>query len=72
MYVHPRTQKNGGPKAAAVAEMLAAYAPLRPAGLSHPAELKHDRPIISNRTALNGTDQLRIDILPLDLLQNIH
>jgi len=28
--------------------------------------------IISNRTELNGTDQLRIDILPLDLLQNIH
>jgi hypothetical protein len=68
----PGRKKNGGPKAAAVAEMLTAYAPLRPAGLSHPAELKHDQPIISNRTELNGTDQLRIDILLLDLLQNIH
>jgi len=46
MYVLPWTQKNGGPKAAAVAEMLAAYAPFRSAESSHPEVLRHDRPII--------------------------
>jgi hypothetical protein len=46
MYVLPWTQKNGGPKAAAVAEMLAAYAPFRSAESSHPEVLRHDLPII--------------------------
>ena len=63
----PGRKKNGGPKAAAVTEMLPAYAPFHPAQLSMPEEGKPDLSSISN-----GTNQLRIDILPLDLFQDIH
>jgi hypothetical protein len=58
--------KNGGPKAAA-AEIFTGYAPFRPAESNNAVNLKPDQPIISN-----GTNQLRADILALDLFQNIH
>jgi len=54
MYVHPWTQKSGGPKAAAFAEILTAYALFHSAESSNPEALRHDQPIISNRTELKS------------------
>ncbi len=62
----PHRQKNGGPEAAAVAEMFTGYAPYDPLGQVNPVRPKPDQSVISNRT-----DQLRVDILPLDLVENI-